>query len=99
MENSERKQEILEAALLLAYEGNYATITRAEVAKIVGCTPPLINNYFKTMCDLRTAVLKLATKRGINRVINQGIVNRDKFINGVPVDILKSAAKNILSGL
>ena len=96
MKAKDRKTVILETAIQLAVVGNFSTITREDVAKAAGCARTLITYYFPTMCELRNEVLKEGIDRKISTLINQGIVHRHKFINGVPKDILNNAVKTLM---
>lgn len=90
-----RKLNILNVATELAKDSNYAVITRAEIAKKIGCAESLITHYYPKMCDLRNAVLKHGVENNISKIIAQGVVNSDKFINGVPKNILQNAMRSI----
>lgn len=90
-----RRRQILSAAVALAEQGNYKTITRAQVCEAVGCTEPLVTHYFNDMESLRGAVLVNAIENRNNTILAQAIINRDSKIEAVAKDILKNAIESI----
>lgn len=87
----DRKQQILNAGLLVAMKKGYASILRTEVAHRAKCTPPLINVYFKTMDDFRAALMDEAIKQNNLVIIAQGLAIKDKRCMRLP-DAVKAAA-------
>lgn len=73
------KERILAAALKLAAESHYASITREKVAASAGYTPAAVNYHYGTMDGLRDAVVQEAIRSGNLRVTAQAAVN------GVPM--------------
>jgi AcrR family transcriptional regulator len=88
-----RKKQIINAGIIAAEKGNYATVSRPEVAEIANCSVALITHYFPTVLELRKAVLKEAVAQCNETVILQAMINRDKFIDGVPRDVLRGAVR------
>ena len=68
------KERILAEALKLAAASHYTAITREKVADAAGYTPAVVNYYFRTMTDLRVAVVDEATRTGELRVVAQAAV-------------------------
>lgn len=73
----ERKQLILDAAIVMAVEHGYGRFTREHVAAQAGVGGSLINKYFTTMAKLKRAVMGAAIKDETLSIIREGIVLRD----------------------
>jgi len=72
-----RRDEILTAALALAEQSSYKTISRAQIAKAVGVSEAAIQYHFHTMARLRGDLMRAAIKRECLPVIAQGLVAKD----------------------
>jgi DNA-binding transcriptional regulator YbjK len=72
-----RKEQLLDVAIDLAVEENYAKITRDSVAERAGVSMGLVTKYFGTMNQLKTEVMRAAVKRGIPSIIAQGLATGD----------------------
>lgn len=88
-----RRQEILEAALLLAKRKGYTLITRGEVATEADVSTGLVTNYFNTMNQLKEAVMRLAIEREVLPIIAQGLSLKDKHA----LQISQSLKKRVLA--
>lgn len=71
-----RREQILEAALLLSIGSSYAQITRDAVAKAAGVSQGLVNMYFGNMDGLRTELMRHAVKKSNVAVVAQGLLGR-----------------------
>jgi AcrR family transcriptional regulator len=69
----DRRGEVLAAALTVAREGFFATMTRTDVSTVAGCSPGLVTHYFNSMDELREAVMREAIERKELRVLVQGL--------------------------
>lgn len=70
---SVRKEEILNAAIMLAAKIGYNRITREHVASCAGTSCALVTHYFGNMQQLKQDVLKAAIRREIYLIIAQGL--------------------------
>ena len=86
-----RQEQILNAAVDLAKEGNYQTVTRKALSDSIGCTEPLISYYFGSMDNLRSEILKYAVECEVYEIIVQGMIAKDPFLETVCNDILSAA--------
>lgn len=68
-----RKEQILTAALELAGESHYLKLTRDTIAEAVGLSGPAVQYHFKTVTQLRNAIIRAAVKREDLVVIAQGL--------------------------
>lgn len=97
LEPTVRKEQILNAAVVVAEEKGYSHIQRYEVAVQAQCSEATVSFYFGTMHKLKTAVLKHAVKSGIHSIIAQGVVAKDRYVmrhtdETIRVQALKSLA-------
>jgi AcrR family transcriptional regulator len=91
-----KKDQILAAAISCALKRGYRCITRDEVSTIVGSCSSLINWYFPTMADLKTAVIQTAIDREILEIIAQGLSVGDSLTENLPNE-LKQKVSNFLT--
>ena len=91
-----RRDQILNVAIELAKKSGYNNITRNDVADNAGVSMSLINRYFKTMPQLRRAVIRAAVANEVLEIIAQGLVNKDARARKAS-DELKSRALKLYS--
>jgi DNA-binding transcriptional regulator YbjK len=84
-----RKQQILEAAILVALKVGYKKITRKAVAGKAGVSTGLITNYFTPIDILKTEVLIMAVRKEIIELIAQGVGARDPVTRNLPNKLKK----------
>lgn len=77
MKTAARKEDILAAALQLAEEGGYLTVTRNDIAAAAQVSGPTLHYHFGTMAQLRRDLMRYAIRVGSSRVIAQGVVAGD----------------------
>lgn len=77
MKTDARKEDILAAALPLAEQRGYATVTRNDIAKAARISGPTLHYHFGTMAQLRRDLMRYAIRKGSLRVIAQGVVAND----------------------
>lgn len=90
-----RKEQLLEVAIKLSVEDNYAKITRHLVAEKAGVSMGLVTKYFGTMNHLKKEVMRAAVKRGIASIIAQGLANGDERAKKAPTELKSEAIKLI----
>lgn len=91
-----RREVILDAAVLLAKTQGYRNITREDVAKAAEISQGLVNVYFKSMADLRAAVLHEAVEREIPEILAQYLATRNVALF-IPNRLRKLAADFVRS--
>lgn len=74
----ERREQLLDAALMQARKVGYQNLRRADVAALAGVTPQLVTHYFGTMANLERDVVRKAIRDGDSRILAQGIANGDR---------------------
>ena len=77
MNGKERKQEILAAAVTVAFHTGWMKMTRSNVAFQAGVAEGLVNRYFSTMTQLRRAVMRHAVQNDMVKIVAEGIALRD----------------------
>lgn len=93
---TDRKKQILDAALDLAERRGYSTITRDSIATAAGCAPGLVSAYFGTMINFRRDIMRAAIREERLPIIAQGLAAKDPHARKAP-DPLKQAALETLA--
>lgn len=91
-----RKDEILKAAVELAVEVGYNTMTRDAIAIHAGVSMGLVTHYFETMVQLKRAVIRAAITQEIPEIIAQGLANKDDHAKKAP-EALKQQAIELIA--
>ena len=86
-----RRQEILAAAVELAEEVGYLSLTHPKVAGRVEVSPSLIRKYYEDKSKLRDAIMSEAVRLEIVEIILQGLAAKDPIAHGASAT-LKAAA-------
>lgn len=73
LDTAERKRQILHAAVATAKKKKLFSMTRQDVAAAADCSAPLVRFYFKSMDELRAAVLAEAIRTSELGIVAQGI--------------------------
>lgn len=88
---ADRREEILAAALQLAAEGCYKTVSRQDIAERVGLTAQAIQHHIGTMDTLRRDIMRAAIRTECLQVIAQGMVYKDPHALKAPAELLERA--------
>ncbi|MCK5644889.1 MAG: TetR/AcrR family transcriptional regulator [Gammaproteobacteria bacterium] len=86
-----RREQILNAAVVLARTQGYAQITRDAVAEQAGVSMGLISRYFGTMKQLKRDVMRAAVRQEIPEIIAQGLANADRHARKAPPELKERA--------
>lgn len=89
-------RKILDAALILAREGDYRRVTRQQIADEADIPPSLISHYYPTMPQLRRAIMSAAVDREDLAVLIQGLVAGDAKAKAAPIELKRRAAEGVL---
>lgn len=92
---SARKDELLEAGLMVAQTKGFQKVTRDDIAAVVGVTGAAVQYHFSTMGSLRTALVRRAVKTENYVVIAQAIVATHPSVSKASRE-LREAALNSL---
>ena len=84
LEPSFRKRQILNKALELAAESHYMLVTQNEISVALGISPSLILAYFKTMDELRYAMIREAIDTRNEQIIAQASTMGHKCAHTIP---------------
>lgn len=79
----DRKQQLLESALVLLREDGYKYVTRIAVAAMTGTTEALTNRYFGSRDGMRAEVVELAAARRDKKALAQ-VVAAGYVLEGLP---------------
>ena len=91
----ERRARILDAALGLAEKHGYLNITRKEIAESAGCSVGLVTTRLGAMEKLRDLLMREAVRRGLDRIVLAGLVNKHPVAMKAPEEI-KARARGLL---
>lgn len=86
-----RRGEILAAALTVATDRGYLTMTCTQVAAAAGCVHGTVFSHFETMGHLRDAVMRQAVAEGCAEVVLQGMVTGHIDALRAPPEVKQSA--------
>ena len=90
----DRKQQILVAAISIAGDKNYSTITRQDIADRAQVSTGLVARCFGTMCQVRRAIMRAAIQQEILPIIAQGLVSKDKNAQKAPEPLKQKAMQS-----
>lgn len=92
------KRRILDAALELAQEQRYDTISRGDVAGRATVATGSVSYYFSDMDGLRDAVVAEAIAQGCWQVVAQALVDRHPLAVGADHGVKAQAAEWVVLG-
>jgi len=82
---------LLTAAVELAADRGYLNVTRRDLAERVGCSVSLVSHYFDSVGKMRRLILAEAIRTENLTLIAQGIINRDRRVETIPVELKQRA--------
>lgn len=97
---TDRRAQILGAAVNLAAKRGYQNITRDEIAAAAGVSAGLVSKYFSTMPQLKRDVIRFAVRAATKgepgvpdmlAIVAQGIALNDRQALKAPDDVRKAA--------
>lgn len=92
---TDRKQQILAAALVIAKRAGYAHVTREAIAVEAECAPALVSNYFGTMTSMRRDIMRAAIRERVLTIVAQGLAAGDAHARKAPDDIKQAALASL----
>lgn len=89
------KEKILQAAVKVAEALPLYAVTRGKIAKKAKCAPSLVSWYFKTMDELRDAIVARAVETNNAEIVAWAIAARHPKADhvAVPVKLRREALK------
>lgn len=95
LQRSERRSAIIAAALRLAADKGYQTLTRDDVAAEAGVAAGSVNHEFGTVDNMRDAVIDAAVEERNLVVVAQAIVAGHPAARDAPADLKKEAIETL----
>jgi hypothetical protein len=93
---TERRQQLLEAACLLAEQGHYRDIRRHHLSAACDTSDGNVSRVLGDMDHMRSALIDYAMGNSRNTVVAQAIIDKHPSTDGIPheqkVAILSAAA-------
>jgi len=93
----ERKRRLLDAAMPLAEQHGFQTVSRAMVAAAAGVSEALLSRYWSAP-DFRTAMMERAVATANLTVLAQGLIARHPVAMAAPLGLRHAAAAAIIGG-
>jgi DNA-binding transcriptional regulator YbjK len=91
-----RRDHILQVAIKIARTIGYQKVTRGIIAESAGVSTGLVTHYFKTMPQLKRAIMRTAIAQEIPEIIAQGLINNDKHAIKASPELRAKAAATII---
>jgi AcrR family transcriptional regulator len=79
LDPKQRRARILDAAVGVALDHGYLSMSREAVAKRAQCSPALVSKYLGTMVNLRRAVMRAAVASNHRKIIADGVSVGDRI--------------------
>lgn len=96
LQPKERREIILKAAIELARRDGYNKITRDNIAKQAGMANGTVTLYFKTMTQLRRALMRAAIAGEVLEIIAQGLAHNDPHATKAPIELQRKAIDSLI---
>jgi len=71
-----RKEQILEAAVVVARKVGYVALTRKQIADAACISQALVSRYFGTMENVKDETVKRAIAKSDLKIISEAVVHR-----------------------
>jgi AcrR family transcriptional regulator len=96
---NDRRPQLLAAALKATQDrgGNYALVTRRDIARLVGVSLGLVSHYLGTTEEIHARILEHAISEGAAEVLVFGLLAGHPVAHGAP-EQLKQAAARLIRG-
>jgi AcrR family transcriptional regulator len=91
MTPTDRKASVLEAAIVAAQKHTFAGLRLSHIAEQDECSNATVIQYFKTMTQMRRAVMRAAIKRRLLPLIAQGVAIGDPTASKADTELKKAA--------
>lgn len=88
---SDRKKQLLDAALFLAAKHGYMTVIAQMVADRAKCSRPLVVTHLGRKDKMQSTILAEAIKRRDLKVIAQGLAMGDRRCLKLPAEVIATA--------
>lgn len=95
---TDRKTQIIDAAVSEAKVHGYRRITRAGIAARAGVSEALVSHHTGTMVSLKRDVMRAAIRDEILSIVAEGLADKDKQARKAP-EHLRQAAANHIAGV
>lgn len=96
MRPSDRRAEILDAAVRAAAAHGWQRMTRDDVARVAQASPGLVSARLGTMEKLRDEVMREAVRREVLEVVAEGVALRHRHALKAPEDLQQRALARLI---
>lgn len=91
MKPDDRREQLLAAALDEAEEVGYNFVRRDDIGARVGCTGSLLCRYYKTMPQLRRAIVRAAIRQRRLAIIAEALAAKSPLVSDIPEELRAAA--------
>lgn len=95
LDPTERKEQILAAAVRLALATSCRDLTRDAVAFEAGVSCGLVNTYFPRVAELREEVMRVAVRERHVGIVAQGLAEGSEIARSAPAALRSEAAQTL----
>lgn len=95
LSETERRSQILAAAIEVAKIDGYQWVRRTEVAQRAGVAVGLVNKYYGTMIQLKRAVMRAAVEQRIVPLVAQGLADGNEHALKADAALKAQAAQHL----
>jgi AcrR family transcriptional regulator len=91
MTPADRKAQLLDVAVELARKNGFASLRMLHISQRAECSNATVVGYFKTMVQMKRAVMRAAISREVLPIIAEGVAMRDPAALKCPVELQRKA--------
>lgn len=93
---TDRKNQLLDAALTIARKRGYTKVTREAIAEAVGCVPATVSNHLGTTPNMKRGIMRAAVAKGVIEVIAQGLADGNPHAKKAPHELKEKAVAHLM---
>ncbi len=90
-----RQSEILEAGIKVAEKMGFANVRQKDIAERAGCGYGTVTLHFRTMKQMRRAIMRAAIERRILPIVAQGLGIGDPDAKKAPPELKQKALASL----
>lgn len=91
MAPADRKAQLLDVAVELARKNGFANLRMLHISQSADCSNATVVGYFKTMVQMKRAVMRAAISREVLPIIAEGVAMRDPVAKKACPDLQRKA--------
>lgn len=88
-----RRNQIVQTATNLSYEGGLYDWTLRDIAEHVGLTQPGVKYYFYSAEGLRELIIRNAIRTNDVAIVTQALAKHDPIVDGISAELREACAR------